>query len=198
MKVTRLDKFTETSALRLCELFDLQEIDSPANETILCGDFLTTMLQKNCFVDSIHFLACGLPKREAIWWSCVCVRVLCGDELSSSELSALKAAEAWVKQPNEERRYETEHLNQVLMHKSPAGWSAQAVFWSGDSVVARGQPKVAPDPQLTARAVSGAVQLAVVQQPQALVQRYKECIKRGVDIANGGNGQIQVTKEVME
>lgn len=189
MNIARLDKFTETHAVKLCKLFDLQWLDS-SEDTVSCPDFLSTLLEKKNFFDAIHFLACGLPKREAIWWSCVCIRLLC-TELSLSELSMLDTVEAWVRSPSEDAQYKTEHMNEVLKYLSPVGWSAQAVFWSGDSLVARDQPKVAPAPQLTAKAVNGAVQLAVVQQPEKIEQRAMECIRRGVDIANGGNGKYK-------
>ena len=196
MKVDSLSKFTEASAVKLCAYFEMQHMSPPSDETTSCRDFLSTMLQQKDFADAIHFMACGLPKRESIWWSCVCTRVLCSDTLSAKEQSALEAVETWVKRPNEDYRYATEFLNEDLKYQSPVGWSAQAVFWSGDNIVARDKPKVAPSDYLFANAVHGAIQLAVVQQPKQLEQRYKECIKRGIDIANGGNGQVQVAREM--
>ena len=51
--------------------------------------------------DAIVFMAYLLPRREAVWWALQCVRAMLG---VSAEDEALRAAENWVRTPDENNR----------------------------------------------------------------------------------------------
>lgn len=190
MPIDRLDKFSQQLARVICQQFMLQQAQALLHEGSTSCEFLSALVQQKYFVDAISFVAHGLPQREAIWWSCVCVKALCSD-LVPLEKAALAAVEAWVMEPDEDKRRATESFNAQLNYLSPAAWAAQAVFWSGGSIVAKEIAPVIPGAHLAAHAVNGAIQLAVTQQPSAMAERYADCVVRGVHIANGGNGQVQ-------
>src|ERR1700680_3847329 len=65
--------------------------------------FLQTLVTAGQIEDAVTFCAYLLPRREAVWWACGCARTPLGD-LAEHRAAGLLAAEAWVKQPDEERR----------------------------------------------------------------------------------------------
>src|SRR5690606_25846941 len=122
------------------------------------------------WLDAIAFLARALPKREAVWWACMCARVTAppAEEAASPEgdvagpaaagrgpARALAAAEAWVYKPSEENRRECEAAAHAAQFDSPESWAAIAAFWSGGSVAPPGGPVVPPGEDLAPRAVAG-------------------------------------------
>jgi hypothetical protein len=51
--------------------------------------------------------------------------------------------------------------------------------------------EVLPDPKLGPTGVGAAVLLAVTSgEPRRMNDRFREAISRGINIANGGNGQL--------
>ena len=65
--------------------------------------FLKTLLASPTPEDAIAFCAYLLPRREAVWWACQCVRVLAPPR-DEAEQAALDTAETWVREPEESRR----------------------------------------------------------------------------------------------
>src|SRR5258705_5749953 len=59
--------------------------------------------------DAVTFCAYLLPRREAVWWACRCARASSG-HFAGDSAAALLAAEAWVKEPDDERRQATLEL----------------------------------------------------------------------------------------
>ena len=63
-------------------------------------DFLRTLIAGNRFPDAVTFCAYLLPRREAVWWGCKSAKVLSDD--IPAEAPTVRAAEAWVYQPDED------------------------------------------------------------------------------------------------
>ncbi|MFC1751393.1 DUF6931 family protein, partial [Pseudomonadota bacterium] len=64
-----------------------------------------------------------------------------------------------------------------------------AAFWSAGSMSPPEAPVVPPGPDLTAKAVTGAVLLAAsVAEPEKLDEVYVRLLGIGLDIAQGGKG----------
>src|ERR671916_119514 len=57
--------------------------------------FLDALVENGEFHDAVRFLAYALPKREAVWWACLCARAASGANPPASILAALNAAKAW-------------------------------------------------------------------------------------------------------
>jgi hypothetical protein len=154
------------------------------------SDYLARLRDRQLFVDAVRFLAAGLPKREAVWWACLCARTTLGEAPAPQLLEAIEKAEAWVYKPTEEHRRATEKSAEKATFEQPAAWAAMAAFWSGGSMAPEGQPAVPPAGDLTGKAASGAVMLAASSGDATKINdRYRDFLAKGLDIAAGGDGR---------
>ncbi len=152
--------------------------------------FLEELMRQGLHTDAVRFLAHALPKREAVWWACLCVRDTVTPETPPASIVALQAAEKWVYTSNEDNRREAMTRAEADGFNTPASWAAVAAFWSGGSMAPPNVPVVPPGETLTAAAVSGAILLAAVQrEPERALEKYQRFLEYGIDIANGGNGR---------
>ena len=99
-------------------------------------------------VDSVHFLAHGLPERDALCWACQSCGLVKG-KLSGPELEAYKMAGAWVKAPSADLHPSLKACLGNVDFRGPGSWAAQGALWAG----VPGMPPVAT-------AVIGAILLA--------------------------------------
>jgi hypothetical protein len=152
--------------------------------------FLEQLAQRGLFPDAVRFLAHALPKREAVWWACLCARECLTPETPQASVAALQAAERWVYSPTEENRREAMALAEAAKFDSPQSWAAVAAFWSGGSMAPANAPAVPPGETLTAAAAAGAIMLsAVLREPHQAADKYRRFLAFGLDIANGGSGR---------
>ena len=115
--------------------------------------------------DAVRLAAHALPKREAVWWACMCARAVIVADLPGADAACARsrrepgcgsATDDAVRRAAWERRPATDF-------RSPEAWAAVGAFWSGGSMSPEGQPVVPPADHLTGVAVSGAVVLASVR-----------------------------------
>lgn len=143
--------------------------------------------------EAVRLVAHALPKREAVWWACMCARSVPDPGLAPPDLSALEAAERWVRRPDEANRRAAEAAAQKTRFRSPEAWAAMGAFWSGGSMAPEGQPVVPPAEHLTGVAVSGSVVLSAVRlRPERQDARFDRFLAAARDIAAGGAGRIPV------
>ena len=175
------------TAAEICRDFDLQE----EAKTHLSGEptpeqFTERLVRANFFSDTVKFLVYALPERQAVWWTCLCVRTVpCDDEIS---VRALEAAEAWAKDPAENRReaaLAAGGKHNFEMPGAPAAWAAMAAGWSGGADATTGEDVPAPPEHLTAHAASGAIILAATAEPEQAKEMYRKFLETGVRIAQG-------------
>lgn len=152
-------------------------------------DFVNALATHEIYSDAVQFLARALPKREAVWWSCLCARDLGADEKRPELAGGLEAAEAWVYRPTEETRRHAEKAGQAIKGSHPARWAAMAAFWSGGSLAPPGSPEAKPPEDFTAKAVAGAILLAAGLDPKLTKARNRKFLAAGIDIAKGGTGR---------
>jgi hypothetical protein len=132
--------------------------------------------------ESMRMLAYTLPEREAVWWSCMCVRHT-ATSLPENEHLAVEAAEAWVRQPDIPLRREAAMAASASGYAAPGAWSALGAVWSH-------QKKLLPD-LCGGRGVATAVMRAVVRKdPERARERFPRFFDSGVDIGNGGAGRV--------
>ena len=67
-------------------------------------DYLKALIEKEYFADSVIFLAHALPKREAIWWACICSKAVTNKDTTADDLASLTMAEKWVYEPDDKKR----------------------------------------------------------------------------------------------
>jgi hypothetical protein len=184
-----LTKVTARTAAEICQHFALGE---PAKQLLRDGltprQYLDVLLDKQHFQDAVRFLAHALPKREAVWWACLCARQSAGSNPPPKIAAALQAAEKWVSDPNEENRRAAMTAAEAAQFGTAAGCAAAAAFWSGGSLAPPNLPAVPPGEYLTAHGVTGSVLLAVVAtEPEKAPEKYRKVLALGIEIANGTN-----------
>lgn len=185
-----LTKVTAATAAEIAQQCQLQEAQAVLQPEHTPAQFLEQLMAQKYWADAVRFLAHGLPKREAVWWSCICVEHGLNDATVVDVKLALQTAKQWVYQPTEEHRRVAQIAAEKVGYDQPVSWAALAAFWSGGSITAPEAPEVAPGPSLTGHAVAGAILLAAVQEPAQAEQCYQRFLQQGIHIANGGNGEI--------
>ncbi len=144
--------------------------------------------------EAVRLCAHALPRREAVWWACMCARGVPPQALPAADIAALNAAETWVRKPGDEAlRRAAWDAAQATDFRSPEAWAAVGAFWSGGSLSPEGQPVIPPAEHLTGVAVCGSVVLASVRgRPERAEARLTRFLVSVRDIAGGGTGRIPV------
>jgi hypothetical protein len=183
-------KIKAATAQEVCAQFPLSEQGRPHLQASMPPlAFVDALVAHGVYGDAMQFLAWALPKREAVWWSCLCTRELLSGEKEPKLAAGLQAAEAWVYRPTEENRRKAETAGKAITASHPARWAAMAAFWSGGSIAPPNAPEVKPAEDFTAKAVAGAVMMAAGLDPMQSETRPRLFVDSGRDIANGGTGR---------
>jgi hypothetical protein len=153
---------------------------------------LAALAEAGRYPEAMRLAAHALPKREAVWWACMCARAVPDLQIAEADRAALEAAEAWVRKPEEATRRAAMAQAQATGFKSAEAWAAVGAFWSGGSMAPEGQPMVPPAEHLTGVAISGSVVLAAVRRlPERAEIRFRRFLVSARDIAAGGAGRIE-------
>jgi len=184
-----LSRVTARTAAEVCGRFDIgQEAKALLRPEHSPGQYLEVLKEKNRFPAAIQFLAFALPKPEAVWWACRCVREGAGSAPPPASVAAIQAAEKWVASPTDENRRAAMPVAQTAGLATAAGAAALAAFVSGGSLGPASNPPVPPAETLTAQAVSGAVLVAAVQrETEKALDKFRRFLTLGIEIANGTN-----------
>ena len=184
-----LTKVTAKTAAEVCKTFPLgDEAKKLLRDGLTPRQFLDVLLEKQQFPDAVRFLAHALPKREAVWWACLCARQVNGSNPPAPLGPALQAAEKWTSDPSEANRRAAHAAAEAGAMGSPAGCAALAAFFSGGSMAPPNVAAVPPGETLTAQMASGAILLAaVLTEPHKAVDKYRKVVALGVDVGNGVN-----------
>jgi hypothetical protein len=154
---------------------------------LTASQYLAALMEQQLDPDAIRFLAHALPKREAVWWACLCVRSARGTTPAAAA-AALYEAEKWAADPSEDNRRAAMSAAEVVGLSDPAGCVAAASFWSGGSLAPPNLPVVPPGEYLTAHGVAGAILLAAVfTEPARAPEKHRAFLKLGLDVASGAN-----------
>jgi hypothetical protein len=153
---------------------------------------IAALIKAGFLIEAARVFAHALPKREAVWWACMCALHTAPEPLPPADLKARELAEKWVRSQADDIRRAAMQEATTAGFQSPEAWAAVAAFWSGDSLVpVDAQMKVAPPPHLTGVAVAGAVTLAAVRiKPARKDQRLNLFLGSARDIAAGGSGRL--------
>ena len=128
---------------------DVQELaQSMESDQQLIAD----LVQKEQNLDALRLRAYLLPKRDAVWWGCLCIRDELDDPLPGSQLAAWESATAWVVEPSEDHRRDCEQAADAAKSQGAGGMLALAAFWSEGSITSPSTPPVEADERLSAPA----------------------------------------------
>jgi hypothetical protein len=134
--------------------------------------------------DGISFCAYLLPRREAVWWACQCIRKI-EQPLSEADDQLIAIAETWVRDPEEINRRAALAAGQNMAVRSPSVWVVLAAAWSGGSMVENLERPVPPPNYLTAQAVRAAVLTSLARLPTR---------SRGEHLAMSIEGAVKLLK----
>lgn len=188
-----LVKLTVENMADILPHFELSdEAAEVVEETMKVDQSLLLLTENKHWDDAIRVLAHALPKRESIWWSCLCAKQALGDQPSPDSLSSISVAEQWAITPTEENRESARQWSLKTDQKTAASWAATAAFWAEGSMTEPGETEIPPPPYLYAHAVAGAVNLAAFQpDPSVAEEKLQRFIRQGIDLAQGGRGDVQ-------
>lgn len=148
-------------------------------------DYLRSLTAAGDLGKAVSFCAYLLPRREAVWWARHCVAALVDDRTRVEE-DLLKAADAWVQEPEEEQRRQALERGVEGDHRSPATWVALAAGWAGGNAVQSEYGAVPSPPHQTARAVRAAVLIGATRaRPSERAERLRQCLEAGTKLATG-------------
>jgi hypothetical protein len=150
-------------------------------------DFAQKLIARANRFDAIVYIACLLPRREAVWWGAQCVRAL----VDKPADAALLAAEAWVREPEEASRRAALDLATTADITLATTWLARAAGYSGGSITPEGAYPAPASPDATAVNVKAAVILALVERPLAVLRPWiNACAEAGIRFADGGDAKV--------
>src|ERR1043165_5575844 len=112
-------KSAGTTAADVCRNFELsQEAQKLLQPNLAPRPFLDILLAHQLYPDAAKLMAHALPRREAIWWGCLCAQKAYGSAPPPKQGTALQAAEKWVVQPTDEHRRATFQVAEAAEFKN--------------------------------------------------------------------------------
>lgn len=178
------------SAQKVCERFrPSPEARALLGPSLPPSDFVRLLMDHGLYKDALSFVACCLPKREAVWWGCLCCWHALGNHLDGKETQALSILVRWVIDPKDEHRKAAAEVGATIGGTAtPVGALAAATGWSAGSMSPPGLPEVKP-PEFLTQEVVGAAVLAVATraQPADPGGACRHFLALASDVANGRN-----------
>lgn len=152
---------------------------------------VAALAQAGFGIEATRVLAHALPKREAVWWACMCAAHTAPPELPEADRKVRELAESWVRQQSMDFARAAMDEAKRAGFQSPEAWAGVGAFWSGESLAPADAPAVPPPPHLTGVAVAGAIALASVRTDAARQpQRLALFLQSAQDIVAGGPGRL--------
>ena len=153
-----LPKITAPTAAEIC----VTSNPSPEGKALLTPtmtppEYLQALEKNKLSVDSVHFLAHGLPEKDSICWACQSSRLV-APKLSGSELDSLKLTEAWLKNPNPDLLASISASLGKVDFTGPGSWTGQAALWAK----APGAPQPPSIPGMPTVALVGAAVIGAI------------------------------------
>jgi hypothetical protein len=146
-------------------------------------DFLRSLIGAGKFEDAVTFCAYLLPRREAVWWACRSARAAPG-QIADERTPALLAAEAWVRDPDDEHRQAALEVGNKGDCDDPLTWVALAAGWAGGFLVSKPYQPIAMPQYMTARATRTAILISALSANWTQRPAYLQaCIAEGVRLA---------------
>ena len=173
------------------------ELDPPVRARLAgieaAAEGLAALEYAGLWNDAVRVFAQALPRREAVWWACVCARAAPDPASTPQDLEALAAADAWVRRPTEENRRAAFSAAQAAGMRSAEAWAAVAAFWSGGSIGPETVAEIPAGEHLCGVAVASSVTLSATRQaPEKAREKYLRSLVSAYDIAQGGGGWLGI------
>jgi hypothetical protein len=180
---------------RLPEILPRLDFPEPLSQALAAcpsvPDALELLVARGMMTEAVKLLSFAMPRREVVWWVCMCARHTAPAELPPADAAVLEAAELWVRRPTDESRRAAFACAEKAKFASPEAWAGVAAFWSGGSMSLPDLPPVETPPHLQGLAVNGAILLSSVREkPARQAERMARFIASAREIAAGGTGRL--------
>jgi hypothetical protein len=147
-------------------------------------DFLKSLVTEGRVEDAVTFCSYLLPRRQAVWWACGCLRALLG---TIAGQPALLAAEAWVCDPDENHRRAALDIGTKGNSNCPLTWAALAAGWAGGFLLSGPKKQIPMPPYMTARAARTAILISALRvRKDERGACVKACVAEGARLAEHG------------
>jgi hypothetical protein len=193
-------KIQDKTAAAVCERARLgEEARGLLGEGMTPRPYLDLLIERGLHTDAVRFLAYALPKREAVWWACLCAAEVLGPEPPAAAAAALEAARAWVIDPRDEKRRAAFPAAEAADVGTPAGCAAAAAYFSGGSLAPPNLPVVAPPDHVTSDLAASSLTLsAVIKEPEKAAAKYAAFLRTGLEVASGQHAWPEATPQTTE
>lgn len=178
-----------TSARQVADAFPAAAGDmGDVPEDVTPVDYMTTLGEGESPTAGVIFAALALPKREAVWWACLCIRGI--GRVDDKVEEGLKLAEAWVRHPEEAERRAAGAFAEAEFFEGAGAWIAFAAFTTGGSLAPAGLQAVPPSPEISGKCAAMAVMTASSDEEDFAFQigSLKAAIASAREFALGGDG----------
>lgn len=135
--------------------------------------------------DAVSFLAYALGRREAVWWAAQGVRLMANIPVGGED-APLKAAESWVREPDDLNRREALRLGMTGNRRLATSWVALAAGWSGGNIAPGPGAVVPATPEMTPKAARTAILVALATvSARDRAARLQACVDAGLPLLQG-------------
>lgn len=165
----------------------IAKVSKPAmthcNDEISPSKYVDLLENEKLFKDAVLFLAHGLPIQIGVHWGHKCCSELISPEAAEKNERAMKAVEAWLKEPSDENRRAANEAAKSDDETTAADVLGMAVFMSGGSITPPSAPATQPPPYLAQKLTAQAISIAVLsEKPKEKEARYKQALQFSRDI----------------
>ncbi len=187
MSQAPVPRITAATAMEVCGRVRLQkDALSLLRRRMTPWQYLDVLVANKQYQAGIDFVAHALPRREGIWWACLCLQQAFGDHWPEADKAACSAAVIWIYQPSEENRVAAQAPAAAAGLTSPAGVLAAGVYQSGGNLAPPKAPPTPPPPFATEQAVATAVKLAATKvEPAKMTETRRLFLELGMAVARG-------------
>lgn len=166
------------------------ELDSPASASV--ADVLAELEAKEAWVDMIRLLSVSLPPRECVWWACIAGRQILGEKGTSV---CLDAAEKWVFEPNDQNRITIQQALETESTGDKTAPAATAALYAPGNLGPGDMSEIEAPPGIVSTCAFGVNLRTLKAAGGNPNDQFQVIIDRALDIARGGNGTLDNTKE---
>ncbi|MGB5556673.1 MAG: hypothetical protein WBN04_01540 [Paracoccaceae bacterium] len=157
---------------------------------------LAELAGKAAWIDVLKLLAIALPAREAVWWACIAARDVVGNG-EKNTTPCLKASEAWVFEPTEANREAARvSLDNVYIDDDTELCATATMYAPGN--MGPGDLADYPAPAGAVSSCAFGMNMVSLSAAPDFDAHLQLLIDRALDIARGGNGQIDPAEAAKE
>ncbi|MEM9370926.1 MAG: hypothetical protein AAGA26_07195 [Pseudomonadota bacterium] len=148
--------------------------------------------QNEEYLDVFQLFAHGLPPREATWWACLAAREMFSAE-AELQPKCLKAAEDWVFKPTDEARVACRDAMESAPPEDDTTLVAMAATFAKGTLGAGELDGYDAPVGAIGGCIFSMVLISMFDDDEQVDYRAQLFVERGIDIARGGNGNVEFT-----